>query len=388
MATPLFTRGFIALSVSELGYFTAAGMAVFALPLYVTGPHLAGDEVGAGLAVGIFAISALALRPVAGRLTDTVGRRPLLLGGAMVATACFGLLPLTDSLALVLVVRLLAGLGEAAFVVAGFAALADLAPPERMGEALSYNSLGLYLGMALGPVLAEALVRAGGFTTVWVGAAGITALAAAVASLVGETRVAAAPEEVAPGFIHRPALAVALGFLASLAAMGGFIAFVSLYATSLGLENASIALFVFGGVVVLCRTLLARVPDRVPPLTLGASSLGAIALGLMMAAAVRHPLGLLAGIVVMAVGVAFSTPAFFSAIFATATPSERGVASATATAAIDLGLGIGPIALGLVASGWGIPWAFAAGSAIAALGAVWILTLRQRADQREVSSSS
>ena len=43
------------------------------------------------------------------------------------------------------------GVGEAAFFVAGFAFLADLAPPERMGEALSYNSLGLYLGIALGP---------------------------------------------------------------------------------------------------------------------------------------------------------------------------------------------------------------------------------------------
>ena len=42
--------------------------------------------------------------------------------------------------------RLLAGVAEAAFFVASFAALADLAPPDRMGEALSYNSLGLYLG--------------------------------------------------------------------------------------------------------------------------------------------------------------------------------------------------------------------------------------------------
>lgn len=387
MAAPLFTRGFIALSVAELGYFTAAGMALFALPLYVSGP-LAGDEVAAGLAVGVFAISALVLRPFAGRLADSVGRRPLLLGGAMVAAVCFALLPVSGTLASVLAVRLLAGLGEAAFIVAGFATLADLAPPERMGEALSYNSLGLYLGMALGPVLADALVREGGFAAVWVGAAGMAALAAAVASLVGETRVADTTLEEPHGFIHRPALGVLLGFLASLAAMGGFIAFVSLYATQLGLENASMGLFVFGGVVVLCRTVLARVPDRVPPLTLGAASLGAIAVGLTLAATVRHPAGLILGIVVMAVGAAFSTPAFFAATFATATSSERGVASATATAAIDLGLGIGPIALGLVASGWGIPWAFAAGGAIAALGAVWTLALRHRAGQRTVSSSS
>ena len=42
----------------------------------------------------------------------------------------------------VVALRLVLGVAEAAFFVASFAALADLAPPDRMGEALSYNSLG------------------------------------------------------------------------------------------------------------------------------------------------------------------------------------------------------------------------------------------------------
>lgn len=76
----LFTRTFVALAVADLAYSTAVnGLAVFALPLYVTGP-LGGDEAWAGVTIGAFAVSALLLRPVAGRLTDQVGRRPLLLG--------------------------------------------------------------------------------------------------------------------------------------------------------------------------------------------------------------------------------------------------------------------------------------------------------------------
>ena len=73
------------------------------------------------------------------------------------------LMPQVDSLAMVVALRLLQGVGEAAFFVAGFALLADLAPPERMGEALSYNSLGLYLGLAFGPPLGELLLESGGF---------------------------------------------------------------------------------------------------------------------------------------------------------------------------------------------------------------------------------
>ena len=81
------------------------------------------------------------------------------------------------------------------------------------------------------------------------------------------------------------------------------------------------------------------------------------------------------GVVVMAVGVTFSTPSFFAAIFATASPAERGAAAGTASAFIDLGLGFGPIALGLVARQQDLSWAFGVGCAIALIGAGWTALL-------------
>ncbi|WP_139417142.1 MFS transporter [Agromyces laixinhei] len=372
----LFTRAFVALGVAELCYFTADGIAIFVLPLYVTGP-IGGDVAWAGLTFGAFALTALVLRPLAGRLADDIGRRPLLIGGAVIAAVSLGLTAVADDLITVIVLRLLAGVAEAAFFVAVFAALADLAPEERLGEALSYNSLGLYLGIALGPLSGDALVAIGGYAAAWVGGAALAALAAALAFLVGETRERAAPAESVRHLIHRPALPIALGFLTSLVAMGGFLAFASLHAVQVGLETPSLALFSYGGVVVVCRIVFARVPDRLPPLALGAAALATIGLGLVIAASWSSPAGLIAGAAVTAVGVAFSTPAFFAAIFATASPAQRGVASGTASAAIDLGLGIGPIMLGFVADAAGIPWAFGVGAAVAVAGAVWTLTLRR-----------
>lgn len=374
----LFTPAFIALGIADLCYFTAVGVAIFALPLYVIGP-VGGNAAGAGLAYGSFALSALVLRPIAGRLADRLGRLPLMFGGALIASASLALLLLAENLAAIVALRLLAGVAEAAFFVAGFAALADLAPAARMGEALSYNSLGLYLGIALGPLLGATLVELSGFGLAWIGAAVLALLAAGLTLLVGETRVAAPSAGADHRFIHRPAIPIVLGFLASLIAMGGFLAFASLQATQVGLGNAGLALFVYGGVVVICRIAFARVPDRLPPLLLGTAALVTISLGLVLAASLSSPAGLLVGAAVAAVGVAFSTPAFFSAIFATASPSQRGVASGTASAAIDLGLGIGPIALGLVAEGFGIPWAFGAGAAVAGIGAIWTFALSRRA---------
>lgn len=378
---PLITTAFIALAVAELAYFTAAGVAIFALPLYVVGP-IEGNEFAAGVAFGAFAVSALVLRPIAGRMADQFGRRPMMIGGTLLAAGALGLTAIADSLPVVIALRLLAGVGEAAFFVASFAALADIAPPERMGEALSYNSLGLYLGLALGPPLGELLVGMGGYLAAWLGAAALAVLAAVAVLVVGETRTAQPAADEPLRIIHRPAIPVALGFLTSLVAMGGLLAFASLHATRLGLVNPSVVLLVYGGTVVVCRIAFARVPDRLPSLVLGASALLAITAGALLAAVWQQPAGFVVATVLMAVGVAFATPAFFSAIFATASPSERGIASGTGSAAIDLGLGIGPILLGLIATPLGIPWAFAGAAVVAGAGAAWTAGLARRARTR------
>ncbi len=368
----LFTRGFLLVSLGELAYLCSDGMAIYLVPVYAAGPVDAGQS-GAGLAFGAFALSALVLRPWAGRLADTRGRRPLLVGGALVAAVALLLTAPVSGLFGLVGLRLLAGVGEAAVFTATFAVIADLAPPSRLGEALSYNSLALYLGLAAGPPLAELVVTHGGFAAGWIVAGALTTAAAAVYSMVPET---GRPDRAAARqpLIHRRSIPVALGFLASIVAMGGFLAFVALRADGLGMVQTSLPLFAYGATVVVGRLTVARLVDRVPPLRLGAGALVAIAAGLAVAASATSAVGLLAGTVLLGIGVTFSTPAFFSAIFAAAGPTERGAASAMASAALDLGLGGGPILLGFVAQAAGIPWAFAVAAGVALAGAAWTLT--------------
>jgi predicted MFS family arabinose efflux permease len=378
----LMTRPFVLLGIADLAYFTSVGIAIYALPLFTTGP-IGSDEAGAGLAFGAFGITALLFRPFAGRLSDLRGRLPLMLFGSLLAGLGMLLLPFVDSLAAVVAIRLLQGIAEAAFFVAGFALLADIAPPARMGEALSYNSLGLYLGLGFGPPIGEFLIERWSFDAAWLGATALAAVAALLILAIDE------PERESDSdghgaLIHRPGIPVSLGFFTSLAAMGGFLAFASLHSAEIGMSNTSLAVAVYGSVVVVCRIVFAKVPDRLPSLPLAAASLVAIGVGLLVIAAWPAPAGLLIGVVVMAVGVTFSTPAFFSAIFATAKPSERGAAAGTASAFIDLALGFGPIALGLVASAHGIPWAMAAGAGAAFAGAVWTAYLARRASPADL----
>src|SRR3954447_7901853 len=338
---PLFTVAFVSLTVSDLAYFTASGALTAVTPFFVTGPLDAGP-LAVGLAFGAFSASTLILRPLAGRWTDRHGRRPLLVGGAaLFAVLVFGHLLVTD-LAWLLVLRLLMGMAEALYFVAGFAALADLAPPGRAGEALSYNSLALYLGLATGPMIGQALLGLGGFPLAWIGASLLLVVAAVLAGRVPETLEADPAPGPPPPLIHRAALVPGLGLFTGVAAVSGFLAFASLHAAHLGLDLWSTVLGVFGVVVVGCRILFAKLPDRMAPLRLAAASLGVSGLGLLITAAVRAAWALFLGAAVLGVGSAFLTPSVFAAIFSRVPLSQRGSAAGTVSVFIDLGLSGGP----------------------------------------------
>ena len=368
-ASRLFTRAFVALGVAELAYFTAHGLLIAITPRFAAGP-LGADELGVGVTIGAFAVTALLLRPIAGRTADRRGRRALLVGGALLSMAAIAAHAVVPSLEALIGLRLVLGVAEAFFFVAGFAMVADLAPPGRAGEALSYNSLALYLGIAFGPGVGELLLATGGFTLAWMGGAGLALAATLLALTLPETalRTGGSGRLV---LIHRRALLPSVGLFTGVAAMSGFLGFVPLYTDeTLRIGGSGPVLLLFGMVVVVTRVVFARLPDRVPGFTLAAAALALIAIGLGTMWVFPTVPGLYAGATLTALGVAFTTPAFFAAIIPRVAPSERGVALGTTSLFIDLAFGGGPVLTGLVAGYAGYAAGFGAVGLVALAGAV------------------
>lgn len=368
----LLTPAFVALALSDLSYFTASGVLLAATPLFVVGP-LGANEAGVGLAMGSFSVTTLLLRPLAGRWADRRGRRALLVGGAVAFSA--GILGhyLVSGLLGLIALRLLLGAAEAVYFVAGFAALADLAPPGRAGEALSLNSLALYVGIATGPLIGQALLTAGGFPLAWAGAALLSALAALLATRVPETRPVWDPNLPSAPLLHPVAVMTGFAVCCGVGAMSAFLAFAVLQARSVGLEAYSSVLVLFGATVVACRIAFARLPDRMPPRSLAVGALTTTAVGLLVVAAAYSPLSLAAGTVIAGVGAALFTPAVFALVFAQVPAAQRGSAAATMSLFLDLGLGGGPVLLGLLAAGTSLASGFLLLSAVPLAGAVWLV---------------
>ncbi len=377
----LFTPAFTTLTFASLAYFTSVGMLIPALPRFVEGP-LGGSDVAVGVAFGAFSVTAVLVRPAAGAFGDRRGRRPLMLAGA----ALFGVSVLAYGIAhtpTVLVgLRLLGGAGEAMFFVGMATTFTDLAPPHRRGEAMSLASLALYLGIGGGPVIAELVERTAGLTAVWLLAAAGSLVAVILTTRVPETRPEALDRPAgvalrgARRFVHPAGLVPGGVLFASIVGMAGFVAFVPLHVLDIGMEGSSLVLAVFAGVVVLVRSAGARLPDVLGPgrairVALVLSTVGLGTIGFM-----PTPAGLIAGAVVLAIGIALLTPSVFALAVANVSPGERGQVMATTSAFIDIAFGAGPVTMGVVAVSMGRPAVFLAGSFMAAAGMLLAVATR------------
>src|SRR5215218_2777199 len=293
----LVTPAFVTVTPAALAYFTGDGVLIPAVPRYTHGPLRAGD-VAVGLVVAAFSLSAFFLRPWAGRVADRWGRRPLLLAGAGLFAASTLAYGLASSPAALAGLRLLTGAGEALFWVGALTAVADLAPAERRGEAMSLASLSLYLGIGVGPLLGELAIDRLGFAAAWALAAGCGLVAVALALRVPDTRPDN-PEAGGPPARHRlvhPAgLLPGLLLLAGITGMAGFLTFVPLYALDLGLDGSRGVLLLFAAIVVGIRSLGARLPDRLGAARATRAAMALTAAGLAVAGVWRMPAGLLAG---------------------------------------------------------------------------------------------
>jgi MFS family permease len=188
----------VQLNVRRNTFLLAAALAVYSAVLQLvaavsslTFVLVTGVEGLLGLGPAIFlTASALAAVP-AGRAMDRVGRRPILAGGFLVATAGCGLTALAtdqDSVPLLVLGFLLTGAASASALLVRTAA-GDMYPPARRARGISYVLFGSVFGAILGPAVfgplfADREVEASALTLPWLAAGGIAIVACTLVLLV------------------------------------------------------------------------------------------------------------------------------------------------------------------------------------------------------------
>jgi MFS family permease len=370
-------RAFAGIFGATLLTLMAVGAVLPVLPHYVKGP-LGYGSLAVGFAVGAFAFTALASRPVAGHVADSRGRRPVVAVGAALAAIAGALYFVPAGLPGLILARLVLGAGEGTVFTAGATWVVDLAPLDRRARVIGLYGLAVWGGLSLGPLIGSALFAAGHFNAVWAFCAISPAIGALVALVVPDPfepsassrrRQLIVPESVRPGL----ALSMAtIGY----AAMASFIV---LDLNSKHVGHGATAFAAFATTVVVTRAIGGDLPDRLGPVrcAAGAASVSAVGLALI---ALAHSLALaLAGAIGMGLAFALIYPSLSLVVVNSVPDSRRGSALGTFTAFFDIGFAVGGPLTGLAASLGGYSAAFWLGSAFA-LGAIGVAgSLRRRA---------
>jgi MFS family permease len=331
-----------------------------------------------GIAVGAFAVGAVLLRPYAGRLGDRYGRRILVIVGAFVVAASAVMYPIASNIGVLVAVRVLGGLGEAAFFVGAGTMIADLAPAARRGEAISYWSVAVYSGLAFGPFIGEVVLDASGYDTVWLVSAALALAAGLLAlmtreTLTDEARASMLDRDERQPLLNRSALPAGVVLFLGLCGLAGFTELVPLYVHDIGLHDSSLVFLLYGCLILVVRIVGAKVPDRLGPRRAGSLALIGGAAGLAVMAAWPSIAGLIVGTILFAAGMSLMYPAMLTLALTGIDDSQRASVVGTVSTFFDLSQGLGALILGGAAALTNDRGGFLAGSllAIAGLALLW-----------------
>jgi MFS family permease len=349
------------------------------LPLFArdlgAGPALVGLVMAASTLTGVV------LKLPAGALSDIVGRRRLLIAGAIVFASLPFTYVLVSTLALLVLLRAVHGSATAIFGPVAAASLADVAPPERRGAWLSIYSTAQGAGQALGPVLAGSLIAAGSYHRAFAvsGAIGLAVPLIVAGFRPGSAGALRRPRwnEFARGVkevcANRLVLATSAAQAAQFVLNGTLAAFLPLYGRDvLGLSVAQLG-WLFGMQTLTTLTIrpaIGTLSDRIgrrwviaTGLTIGGASVFALSRAATAPAAA-------AAVAVYAAGTAATTGAA-SAFITDVTPRARyGAAHGVFGTIYDVGDALGPIVAGMLVVTLGYAPMFQVMAAIALMSAI------------------
>ena len=144
--TPLLLIFLIAF-IDLLGF----GIVIPILPSYAT-KNLGADEFMIGVIVASFSFMMFIFTPIWGRVSDRIGRKPVLLIGLVSSIIGYLTFALTDSLTMLIASRMLAGIGGAN-ISAAQAYIADVTPPDQRAKGMGLIGSAFGLGFVFGPFI-------------------------------------------------------------------------------------------------------------------------------------------------------------------------------------------------------------------------------------------
>jgi MFS family permease len=339
-----FTNIFIVSFIMNMGQFMMGTL----IPKYAY--QLGGEATVVGIVTGLFAVTALAIRPIAGPAMDYFRKNRLLsmaIGLISLSMICYGF---ARSITVLMIARLIHGLGMGVVGPLSLALVSNVLPRGKMASGLGVFSLGSAVSTAVGPTLGLKLSVVIGYNNVFF----ISALLMASCFVLSLQLKGEAPErgerfKISLKQIIAPeVLAPTVVILLQIIAHSGINSFIAIFGGLCGVEDIGLFFTASAVCLIIIRPLSGKIADRygidktvIPGLLIFAAAF------LLISVSRSLPMFLLAG-AVSALGYGISEPIIQTMNMQLVPKERRGAAGNTNFMGIDLGFLVGPTLAGLV----------------------------------------
>jgi MFS family permease len=330
------------------------------MPLYAASLGGTVTQVAVAVAMQPY-VTAITQIPV-GILSDRLGRQTVLLAGIIAFILSYIAYLFTSNLGILIVVRAVNGLAAAAFYPAASAMVVDIAPKEKLGEALGLFTTGTQLGCMVGPALGGFLLQNTNYRVTFLSSVAISlaGLLFALTKLkyVSDGGILSLRDSFSIRWLGKRECIVALmsNFLITIG-LASFISFLPLYGPEIKINVARVGLIITTIYIgsVLPRFLAGRLSDRLGriPVILAGLSLCACGVFPFFFLSKAIPMHLAAFIFGLGIGSAY--PACTALIADNAPLTMRGFAMGINSGTYNTGMALGTTGLGILANSAGFP---------------------------------
>lgn len=373
---------FVTVVIDLIGF----GIVLPLLPGYAAAFAVSATAIG--VIVGSFSLMQFLFAPWWGRLSDRVGRRPVLLIGLAGSALSYLLFAFAGSYWTLLLSRVLAG-GMGATVNVAQAYLADVSPVERRARAMGLLGAAFGLGFVLGPAIAGLTIHWGHRAPGLV-AAGISLASFCLAWIrLPETRVHRPADSVAAADWRRLAAPYTVMFLLVLAFTVMHVVFPLHAVRGMGYDQRTTSYFfvILGLVSALIQgVLIGKLAHHIREPTLMITGAGMLGVGLVLiplshSAAIPNQLHLaflLGALVIVSIGTGLAMPSLTGFVSRITPAFRQGAALGTLQSVASVSRIVGPPATGFLAEVAGDRTTYLVGAGIALAGMVIAMVARER----------
>jgi MFS family permease len=314
--------------------------------------QLGGGAAVVGMVAGIFAVTALGVRPLAGPAIDYFRKNRLLSLSIAVVTLAYICYGFAQNITMVIIARLIHGIGMGFMAPLSLALVSNTLPSGKMASGLGLFSLGSAVATAIGPSLGLKLADVIGYNPAFFICAGLM-LTCFLLSLRLKSEVPVRTERfrislrqiIAPEVIL-PTLVLFFQMLA----YSGINSFLAIYGGLRGIDNIGLFFTMNAICMIVIRPVSGRIADKYGlDKTVIPGFFVFIAALVMISFSKTLPMFLLSG-AVTALGFGISEPIMQTLNMQLVPKDRRGAAGNTNFMGIDIGFLIGPTLAGFVIS--------------------------------------